>query len=375
MSDEFEDRLRAVAEELAAENQRRTDEHLERVRIREEQVAKIAVSTREWNDRVPQLVIKAASRANELMRQPGSVHISTFAEVVNPPPEPGPGPQIPGLPALNLVQTNAVPNVARARPGQPEILPNFGSIPRLRLRLGRTDEVNIEYHYYKLGVPARHPIALHEINEKTIQELVFEFVTAGLLGRRTDFQPTTVSNAQLDGAAVHTPTALPDVLETPRSKREAQTDIGKAVLQNKIPIELVASSFLLFIDQKIDALQQQPPNSDESKAAVAKEIADCEDLKRRVEAFLGRTREFSSGKSAEQALVESTTSIEKGLSNWWHRDHIQICNKAFDMSLFSLGMSLCLLAGAGGTLAAILPGVLVGGAPIVDAIKAWAAKK
>jgi hypothetical protein len=40
------------------------------------------------------------------------------------------------------------------------------------------------------------------------------------------------------------------------------------------------------------------------------------------------------------------------------------------MTLFTTGVSLCWLAGAGGELSAAIPGVLVGGGKMVEALKA-----
>jgi hypothetical protein len=42
------------------------------------------------------------------------------------------------------------------------------------------------------------------------------------------------------------------------------------------------------------------------------------------------------------------------------------------MGLFGIGVSICLLAGTGGLLAAAIPGAMVGGKPVVDVIKAFA---
>jgi hypothetical protein len=41
------------------------------------------------------------------------------------------------------------------------------------------------------------------------------------------------------------------------------------------------------------------------------------------------------------------------------------------MGLFGIGVTICLLAGTGGILAAAIPGAMVGGKPIVDVIKAY----
>jgi hypothetical protein len=167
----------------------------------------------------------------------------------------------------------------------------------------------------------------------------------------------------------------PSVGEPARFKWTARTKIGAAVLQNEDAINLLAASFLSFIEDKLSTLQQTPPNSEEAKAILAQEIADYEDLKRRIEAFLTAAALYSANHDTETAVVESTVSFAEGLSNWWTKKHIQICDKAYDVGLFTLGAGVCWLAGAGGELAAIVPGVLVGGKPVVEVLKAWSKAK
>jgi hypothetical protein len=158
-------------------------------------------------------------------------------------------------------------------------------------------------------------------------------------------------------------------------RRTASTSVGRAVLQNSASIELLASSFLSLIDEKLLALEQTLPNSPEAKSAREQEIAFWEDLKNRFEVLLAATTEFSVNSEEEDSVVESTNSLVDGLRNWWTERHVRICEKAFDMGLFSLGIGVCSLAGAGGVLSTILPGVLVGGKPVISALKAWSKAK
>jgi hypothetical protein len=160
-----------------------------------------------------------------------------------------------------------------------------------------------------------------------------------------------------------------------RAARTTRTAIGQAVLQNQLSIELIASSLVLFIDEKLSLLLQTPPNSDDARAIRDQEIADCEELKRKVELFLSSAGQFAFDETKEDAVVESTTSIAEGIGAWWHKCHVQICGDVFKMGLFTLGLSLCSLAGSGGVLAAIVPGVLVGGKPVADVLKAWSKGK
>jgi hypothetical protein len=152
-----------------------------------------------------------------------------------------------------------------------------------------------------------------------------------------------------------------------------RTTIAVAVVRNRAEIDLLAASFLELIDAKLEALQQARSNSDEAAA----EIADYEDLKRRIEAFLDRASRFVEEKTDESSVVIATTSFAQGLSTWWSKRHVEICDQAYgrllkgvDIGLFGLGVSICIQAGASGDLSIAIPGAIVGGNRVVEAIKA-----
>ncbi len=47
----------------------------------------------------------------------------------------------------------------------------------------------------------------------------------------------------------------------------ATTRVGKAVLQNRVPIETTAAAFLLLVQERIERLREEKPNSDDGIAA------------------------------------------------------------------------------------------------------------
>ena len=148
---------------------------------------------------------------------------------------------------------------------------------------------------------------------------------------------------------------------TPR----ARTTIGKALLKNRAVIELIAASFTLLIDEKLDALRQQRSNSDEAH----QEIAGYEELKRKVDEFIGAASGFAIKKTTEPEIVKKTTSLAAGIGKWWSESHVSFCEKAANIGLLGIGVAICSLAGASSNLAVAVPAVMVGGKPIVDAIK------
>jgi hypothetical protein len=164
---------------------------------------------------------------------------------------------------------------------------------------------------------------------------------------------------------------LPVPLSAEPKGEKARTKIGRAVLKNKGQIALFTEALLLLIDEKLTNLRGQLPNSHEATTARDEEIAEFEGLKQRLEAFRDATFAYLTGKAKEKPVAESIKSFADRISDWWSKRHVQICDKAYDMSLFLLGFGICSLAGAGGSLAVIVPGALVGGKSVSDAIKAY----
>jgi hypothetical protein len=150
----------------------------------------------------------------------------------------------------------------------------------------------------------------------------------------------------------------------------ARTAIGTAVLKNLVEIELIGASFIRLIDVRLESLQRERPNSGEACTARDEAIADYQDLRNRIEAFLRDASRFAAKKVEEEPVVKTGTSLAAGIGNWWSRRHVQICDKSFDIGLFGIGFSMCLLGGVDAKLAAAIPGAMVGGKPVVDVIKA-----
>jgi hypothetical protein len=156
-----------------------------------------------------------------------------------------------------------------------------------------------------------------------------------------------------------------------QSRAKPKTKIGRAVETNRAPLALAATTFLALVEERLLALrlEQDRLNSDDGKELATAQIADYEDLKQRIKRFL---QEFSARTSNESKIVEATTSFADGVRNWWNRDHVSICTKAFDRISFGAALGVCLLAGAGGQLSVIAATSLVVGKPFTEALSAWA---
>jgi hypothetical protein len=151
--------------------------------------------------------------------------------------------------------------------------------------------------------------------------------------------------------------------------RNARSKVAKAVIGNWIQIGLSAEALLLLIDEKLDQLRAERPNSSEAKVSRDAEITHYEALKQQLQAFRGTVLNFSKGKANETAVVKSTKSFVNGVRDWWTRGHEKICEKAFDMGMFLSAVGICSLAGSGGQTAVLVSAALVGGKPVIDALK------
>jgi hypothetical protein len=114
-------------------------------------------------------------------------------------------------------------------------------------------------------------------------------------------------------------------------------------------------------------------NTDEA----ADVIADYEDLRERIEAFLNRAAEFAAQKADQSSIVTATTSFVQGVNNWWSKHHVTICSQAYDRTftfvdtvIFGIGVDISLHAGASGALAIAIPGAIAGGNRVVQVVKA-----
>jgi hypothetical protein len=207
---------------------------------------------------------------------------------------------------------------------------------------------------------------------------VYSYVAATVEEASAAPAPETValearSQTRMTGSGGLSVDGFPADLTVKRAKRRRSTGtpVGRAILQNAAKIEETGAVFIALLEGAIEELRRKRPNSDEGKAVVKNEIADCEDLKRRVEAFLAAASQFSTRAVQEPSVVSATTFLEKGIANWWTKDHSEICDLTLRFTLFGAGLGLCVLAGADGPLSALIPGAMFGGKPVVDAIKAW----
>src|SRR6266446_639536 len=152
--------------------------------------------------------------------------------------------------------------------------------------------------------------------------------------------------------------------------RRMRTAIGRSVQANSVTIILSVASLVLLIDEKLASLRGERLNDPDALASRNEKIAHYESVKRDLEAFRDVAIEVRHGKADDKAVTKATSRFWDGVRNWWDKRQDEICTKAYDASLFVSCVSLCSLAGCGGVAAVAVSGVLVGGKPVIDALRA-----
>jgi hypothetical protein len=149
-----------------------------------------------------------------------------------------------------------------------------------------------------------------------------------------------------------------------------RTRVGRSVEDNDITIIISVATLVVLIDKKLAQLRDERPNDADTQKTRDGAIAHYERVKRDIEALRDVAFKVKQGKVEEKAVTKASTTFMQGVQNWWERDHLDISSKAYDATIFVSCVSLCALAGCGGTAAVVLSGVLAGRKPVIDALKA-----
>jgi len=159
------------------------------------------------------------------------------------------------------------------------------------------------------------------------------------------------------------------VEQADQAKLEA---VAVSVRTNRTGIVLSVASLIVLIDDKLATLRDERPNARDAQAVRDESIARYESVRRELEnlgnAAVGLDGQGASKENAENAAM----SFGRCVRDWWDKRHKEICSKAFDAGLFVSCVAICSLAGSGGELAVAVSGALIGGKPVIEALKAIA---
>jgi hypothetical protein len=192
--------------------------------------------------------------------------------------------------------------------------------------------------------------------------------------------PQKSSNAYVEGGYVedgYVADAVPPPPADPALEREIfeyalrdDVEIRHSVRTNRVAIVLSVASLVVLINEKLASLRDQRPNDAEAQAARDEEIEHYERLKQDVEALRGAVVRLDDQKPQEKTAENVAITFAQGVQNWWEKDHAKICSTAYNAAVFVSCVSICSLVGSGGPLTVAVSGVLVGGKPVVEALKA-----
>jgi hypothetical protein len=153
------------------------------------------------------------------------------------------------------------------------------------------------------------------------------------------------------------------------AKSSARTKIGKAIEKNEKEIDLAVVGLLLQIDDKLQVLRNERPNSADAIASRNARISDYERTRAELENIRQMVAQFKKGEIKEARVVQSVTTFADGIKSWWSKNHATICTRTFDLGLFASAVGICSMAGAGGNFATVVSAALVGGKSVTDALK------
>jgi PTS system mannose-specific IIA component len=154
--------------------------------------------------------------------------------------------------------------------------------------------------------------------------------------------------------------------------RRPRSKIGKAIIDNRSQVRITTAALSLLIDEKLESLRAQRPNSAHAKRNRDEQLVDYESLRNQLAEFRAAVELFVGGSGKEGVAVKSARTFAAGVALWWNKNHNLICERTFEMGLFLSAVGICSIVGVSGTTSVIVSGALAGGKPVVDALKSMA---
>ncbi|WP_315736042.1 MULTISPECIES: hypothetical protein [unclassified Bradyrhizobium] len=154
----------------------------------------------------------------------------------------------------------------------------------------------------------------------------------------------------------------PQKPQPPKKKKgTAKTTVGKAVQANDKEIMLAIAGLMLQIDDKLDKLKEERPNSEDAKANAAEEISDLERMRAELERIRELVTAFTKGKAPEREVVKSVKTFKDSLNGWWEKRHDSLLTTTAKSALFVSSAGVLALMGANTPAALAVAGALIGG--------------
>lgn len=153
-----------------------------------------------------------------------------------------------------------------------------------------------------------------------------------------------------------------------------KTRIVDAVETNFDQIVVSSRSLELILKERIKGLRDERPNSSEATDERDASIEHYKKLQVDLISMRKAVVNFKRQRAKEAEVVKAVKTFRDGVRAWWMKNHQSICTKGFDIGLFLSCVTLCSIAGAGGAVAVVISGALVGGKPVADVLKGMGKK-
>ncbi|MBB5053064.1 hypothetical protein HNQ36_003055 [Afipia massiliensis] len=376
MADSFENRLKLTADRLRSERHRVETEKAEALARAKAHLELLVRHTRAWAQNIVPRVGAAVQTANAIVQE---VQIAASATQSPPPRAVQGGPPLAHLPGIQIAQ--APPPAAAARAAVRSSPTTAPKPPLLLLSLDKEGNIVVQKNNYKFRATAPlNPVAFEQFKEEVIEELIAEYVNSGLLGYDPDEpipqdEQQTGGVSESSGSSAEQQNVEQESGHDPRPTTPVARQIVAAIRSNSVTIKVTSGSFIAMLDEKISILSRQIPNSEPAKENWDREVQSYRDMKDATQSLVTAIDLLLMDAAKESPAVNAALSVAGGLRSWWTKSHSEICERGFDSGLFALGVMLCHFAGAGGEVAAVISATVVKGAPVVDALKAWASQK
>jgi hypothetical protein len=156
--------------------------------------------------------------------------------------------------------------------------------------------------------------------------------------------------------------------KAPKKDGQAKTKIGRSIQINEKEITLAVSGLILQIEDKLEKLNEERPNSDDAKQKNAGEVSELEAMKAELERIRELVAAFTKGKAPEKEVVKSVKTFKDSLHRWWDKCHDSLLTTTAKSALFVSSAGVLALVGANTPAALTVAGALIGG-KVIKTIK------
>jgi hypothetical protein len=165
------------------------------------------------------------------------------------------------------------------------------------------------------------------------------------------------------------------------STQTPTTLIGKALHQRREEVLIALAAVTVLIDEKLAQLNYNPPNSDEARTQWDEAINELKELKIIVDQLRHDVHAYITGSKTEKDTVRTAKAFRTGIEEYWSKNSMKLIDRGLNavqsgvsIGLFLAGVGACTAMGQGSAVTTAICGAIVGGKPVVEALRAIAQK-